>query len=465
MTNPVVLFNATDSDGHQGLWESDGTAAGTFEIGGLDSAGISGANVDFDPTSFANVGNGELFRALDADDDVGLWFTNGSPGGTFEIGGPGDTGVAGAASLALGGLDPYAFFSLGSEVIFQGTDSSGDIGLWATNGTLAGTFEIGGVGDGGVAGVPSTGLRMLDEVSDFDGGLLFEARDSTGWEGLWFTNGATAGTRELVGGANAASKGAYKSYFDTGPAVTVGSVALFRALNSTDHFTLWKTDGTVAGTVEVGGLTNSAVTGDNTTYGLDVDDIVSIGSAAVFNGYDSAGDYGLWSSDGSVGNTVEIGGSGDKGVANAWSAGLDPYELTNIGGGKAVFAGLDSSDSWTLWVTNGTSAGTQELGGVWNAGLKRLFVAGELGVFTRLGNEALFVSEDASGNSTLWVTDGTVAGTYEIGGIGNAGVAGAPPAVSTQPIWWLTELSRSSRPAASTQDSGSPTERPRGRTS
>lgn len=42
-----------------------------------------------------------------------------------------------------------------------------------------------------------------------------------------------------------------------------------------------------------------------------------------------------------------------------------------------------------------------------------------------LGNEMLFDSIDAAGARSLWRTDGTAAGTQEIGGPQNQGIGGA----------------------------------------
>jgi ELWxxDGT repeat protein len=65
-------------------------------------------------------------------------------------------------------------------------------------------------------------------------------------------------------------------------------------------------------------------------------------------------------------------------------------------------------------VTVGTPAGTSQISGPEYA----LYL-------TPFGNKLLFQGEDNKGGGGLWVTDGTVAGTYEVGGANDAGVTGA----------------------------------------
>jgi ELWxxDGT repeat protein len=87
---------------------------------------------------------------------------------------------------------------------------------------------------------------------------------------------------------------------------------------------------------------------------------------------------------------------------------------------RAVFEGFGLG----LWVTDGTSAGTDELT-VAGANAKGLFSAlpGANPHFTVLGGKALFVGLDAKSQFGLWVTDGASAGTSEL----KVGVGGVDP--------------------------------------
>jgi hypothetical protein len=75
-----------------------------------------------------------LFSGLDANGDIGLWITNGTSVGTYEL-----TGINGDNPSGLfSGYFP-AFTVFKGEVLFSGIDAAGNYGLWVTNGTAAGT--------------------------------------------------------------------------------------------------------------------------------------------------------------------------------------------------------------------------------------------------------------------------------------------------------------------------------------
>ncbi len=76
-----------------------------------------------------------------------------------------------------------ANFTLTSGVLFQGVDATGDIGLWETDGTASGTFELTPITGANASGLSPSNLTV------FNGEVLFEGKDSSGQFGLWATNG------------------------------------------------------------------------------------------------------------------------------------------------------------------------------------------------------------------------------------------------------------------------------------
>src|SRR5262249_39816620 len=136
-----------------------------------------------------------LFEGADAGNQIGLWVTDGTASGTQEL-----TGIAGAYPGGLfGSVFPFGFFSLidanftvvkNNEVVFQGRDSTGQYGLWATDGTATGTHEIPGLVLPGFASDPFTA---------FNGEVLFDAVDTFGKARLWETDGTAAGTHQVAG--------------------------------------------------------------------------------------------------------------------------------------------------------------------------------------------------------------------------------------------------------------------------
>jgi ELWxxDGT repeat protein len=177
-----VLFNGVDAAAKNGLWVTDGTAAGTHELAVISGANASGVD-PFDLTVF----NHEvLFNGNDSsgDRDRGLWVTDGTAASTHEL-----TGISGANAA---GVNPSDLTVFKGKILFNGIDAAGKNGLWVTNGTAGGTHEI-----TGIVGADPNGLNPSD-LTVFKNVVLFDGYDSSGKTGLWVTNGTAAGTHELT---------------------------------------------------------------------------------------------------------------------------------------------------------------------------------------------------------------------------------------------------------------------------
>jgi ELWxxDGT repeat protein len=139
--------------------------------------------------------------------------------------------------------------------IFEGTDSAGDRGLWVTDGTGGGTYELTnlvGAYAGGLFGGP-TGFSP--DFTTFDGRVLFSGLDPFGHIGLWVTDGTAAGTQELAGITNANTNGLFVDSF---PAFTVlNNEVLFSGVDAAGHHGLWVTNGTTVGTHELTGISGA----------------------------------------------------------------------------------------------------------------------------------------------------------------------------------------------------------------
>src|SRR5271155_4296342 len=196
--NDQALFIGRDVNGFYNLWTTSGTGTGTAAATeltvpvanepnptGLFTAKVSGGvyiPVSPDLTVF---GSEVLFDGVDKAGNLGLWTTNGTAAGTAEV-----TGIVGAAST---GVNPSDITIFNGEALFNGADTAGDLGLWTTNGTGAGTEEL-----TDIAGAATTGLDPKDMVV-YDGEVLFNGTDASG-NGLWVTNGTATGTQELMPG-------------------------------------------------------------------------------------------------------------------------------------------------------------------------------------------------------------------------------------------------------------------------
>jgi ELWxxDGT repeat protein len=140
--------------------------------------------------------------------------------------------------------------------------------------------------------------------------------------------------------------------------------------------------------------------------------------------------------DGTAGGTKEL-----TGIRGAAASGLSPRSLT-VFKNEALFSGVDTAGDRGLWVTDGTAKGTHELTvkGANPSGLNP-------SNFTVLGNEVLFNGIDANGQIGLWETNGTSSGTHELTGINGAytGSGGLNPqdltAVTLQLVQSMASLS------------------------
>ena len=120
-----------------------------------------------------------LFQGQDALNDSGLWETNGTGSGTFELA-PAGTGAQ--------GLSPSGITVLGARVLFEGVDLSGHSGLWITDGTAVGTTEL-----SSISGASSAGIAPSD-LTVFGNEALFSGINASGQTGLWTTDGTANGT-------------------------------------------------------------------------------------------------------------------------------------------------------------------------------------------------------------------------------------------------------------------------------
>jgi hypothetical protein len=305
-------------------------------------------------------------------------------------------------------------------VFFEGVDATNTTSLWETNGTVSGTFELTDVasppplitGEANFGLTPNT--RVSIDLTVLNNQVLFAGRFSPtipvdfGPYTLWTSDGTVAGTVPIpltsIAGAN--SKGLFvgnDTPGDVSPGFTVfGAEVLFRGVDTASHSGLWMTNGTAAGTTEITGIGRAASTGVNPT------DITVFNGKALFNGADTAGHLGLWMTDGrTAAGTQELGGS--TGISGAAATGLDPTDMT-VFDGKVLFTGVDANGLSGLWATDGTAGGTHEVLAE-AAGASSGLDPTDM---TVVGNQVLFNGVDANGLSGLWVTDGTAGGTHEL---------------------------------------------------
>jgi ELWxxDGT repeat protein len=303
--NGKIIFQGWDSLGNIGLWETDGTS--TSEIfNGFESQ----TRLGFRPEGFTPL-NGKLLFSGGWQSIVNgsavqhgrtLWVTDGTQGGTANL------TISGISTIGLG-LDPYDFSPVfNGKVIFWGTNVASQFGygLWATDGTSAGTAAL------SVAQLASAPMSY----TLLNGKLLFNAEDAAaflnGNSGLWVSDGTAAGTTELAVSGASVSFGLRPSNLT----VFNGKV-VFEGIGTTDtngNFGLWVTDGTSAGTTEL------AVSGAK-VGGFNPFNFTLFNGKLFFIGEGADGNRDLWQTDGTSSGTtlVKSGLSSDLGSGSGLS--------------------------------------------------------------------------------------------------------------------------------------------------
>src|SRR5262249_304091 len=163
--------------------------------------------------------------------------------------------------------------------------------------------------------------------------------------------------------------------------------------------TLWKSDGTEAGTVPVSNVFSPG-------------NLTNVDGTLFFTANDGVHGNELWKSDGTAGGTTlgkNINPGFDKiydyyGGYTLFPSNSNPAFLTAVNG-KLYFTAFDGSHR-SLWTSDGTDAGTTTVG----APTAENIIPYNYGL-TEMNGTLFFTSSDGVSGNELWKSDGTAAGT------------------------------------------------------
>lgn len=467
----VVFVASTSGDGWE-LWRTDGTAPGTRTMA-PHVPGVEGSR----PLGLTVLGDRLLFGATDGRNGHELWVTDGTDDGTRMLRdlSPRHTGRGVGRIRSVEGT-----IYLQTTQSLQARTSAGSLQepvLWRTDGRWNGTGPVDWAGVNPWTDVPlaadatrtfffGRSSRRADLSLWVTGGTAETTRllaeeigpDVTGtaravlvgtrlfvtwWDGTIVSDGTAAGTKRLP----------IEALDDDsiGPRLTKlgDDVVLFAGRRSRSSRTLWRSDGTVAGTIEV-----SEYVVPLPLANLRPDDGWPVLDGVAF----VLAQDGLWRTDGTAVGTWRVyesvaapTGSHD---AIAWrgeiyftggdaTTGLELWRTT--GGGRAAepvkdllpggassqptsfaagvdtlyFSASDADHGEELWATDGTGAGTRLVSdlrpGAESSTPERFFV---------VGDEVYFTADDGVHGRELWLSDGTAAGTVLVGDL-NPGPSGS----------------------------------------
>jgi ELWxxDGT repeat protein len=354
------------------LWKSDGTTRGTAPL--TDLVPGSGSPVFWD---FAVLGSRLLFVADDGRNGQELWATDGSKGGTRML-----THLAAADAFHGRGGDFYLYGTyLGNKLAFAVNDGVHGGEPWITDGTPAGTHLIKDVCPGSCSGAGYV-------YPAFGKYALFVGTDPAKGQEMWVTDGTAAGTYRLRDVCRG-SCGSYPFFL-----FAAGTQAFFATADPDPGSTtqlLWRTDGTLRGTLQVASVRLGGFAGQG--FGGAV-----VGNALVFSAQDVSHGDELWRSDGTSQGTGLLVDINSTNTAGSYPTGL------MAAGGQVFFFASDGTRSG-LWKSDGTAAGTSLVRSQFPDGgptdETSLGGAGSKAYFTLLGTDRY----------VLWGSDGTAAGT------------------------------------------------------
>ena len=286
---------------------------------------------------------------------------------------------SGATGLVQNSSNPSELTTLGSIFMFAATDATGTE-LWKSDGTNAGTIQVKDIN-------PAANSSSPKALIEFNGTLYFTADDGTNGRELWKSGGSLANTvmvgnlntsigtilvnAKLVkttnniyfGASNNATTG-LELYASTGTGYNlvkdinagisssspinltagIGTTLFFSAYDATNGRELWKTDGTLEGTVLIKDIHN----GSNDS---NPSNLFFWNNILYFSAFDGTNGAELWRSDGTAGGTFMLkdihGGSSSGNPAN--------FCIVN---NALYFSAKDARNGIEVWKTDGTASGT-----------------------------------------------------------------------------------------------------------
>ena len=399
------VFALENQDGTTSTWTTNGTAAGTIELSGPTGPSIS------IPADFQFWGNNLLFSS-----GYGLYVTN-AAGGTTQ----------------LGGGNPTSYIPFGNSVLIASVGLGSGSQLYVSNGTYAGTVPV---------DFPDGLTTITSDFTSIGTAVLFTGTDGAGYEALFATDGTGAGSHEIsrplvLGASNQAYDPTTGSSVITGAGDDTisasGTTTIFGGAGSTTIF------GGAGGGIYTGGAAGNnvlvsggasganstltgALTGDRIFGSAAGDDLLIVGS-----GRESVlGGGGNTTVEGGMAASVIFTGSGPSSV------------LGGVGGGDTIVGGAGTlavtaqygdaifGNAGALDVTGSASGADSIIGGsgalsVSGIGGNMLVVAGgstsQINVGT--GASLIFAGSGATsvtgGPGSLQVVVGSGQGTFAAG--------------------------------------------------
>jgi ELWxxDGT repeat protein len=246
---------------------------------------------------------------------------------------------------------------------------------------------------------------------DVNGTLFFTAgQPLTGEVRVWKTDGTAAGTNKITSATGAPVTGPFPHFAATNAVRAFGNKALIIAApaNQNNDHELWVSDGTEAGTLRLADINP----GNGDPY-IQYLAVVNVGATtlAFFSADNGTNGQELYMTDGTQAGTILL-----KDI-NPGSASSEPFGFTVFNNSVYFFAN-NGTNGHELWITDGTSAGTNMLKDIVTGIGSSASPYGTNQIITNdYGMYLVLYDTSFPTNATkLYYSDGTSANTFSLGG-------------------------------------------------
>jgi ELWxxDGT repeat protein len=371
------------------IWVSDGTTAGTHQVtnpyGSNNTVGYDAVHY---PQSLTLVGTQVLYTSSGL-----LWGIDTSTDTIAAVSTAGGMAGFGPPSVSAGLL-----IDMGGYVAFLGGGAGAfaSAQLWRSDGTAAGTFSV--------APATSQQYPLFQRVGNH---VLFYGTDAQNNVQVMSSDVTAGNVVQLTTGTQPSNVSFTRAIYHA----TIAGFAYFSLSDGpqTTTWSVWRTDGTVAGTRRLGGIPPidqsepglTRVAGDSTAIYIETYAGNPDVRASLYE-YDAGSDTA-------------------RALTTAFYSSLTDGFLA--GGGALYFATNDPVKGDEPWISNGTAAGTHLIANL-NPEISDSGSSPES--FVALNGKLVFAADDGVHGRELWTSDGTNAGTVLFSDV-NPGAASSDP--------------------------------------
>lgn len=374
----VAMFSANDASLEDSLWLSDGRPGTTVKMNGPGPAFIT------------PMPNGAVFSARNSQRGRELFFSRGTlaASGLLKDINPG-TASSSPSSIGVPTELERRFARIGNLALFGATSAAKGRELYRSNGTNAGTVLV-------KEFMPGTSNGLREVLASTDNYALLVAQDLIHGNSMWATNGTAGGTRFLMTErGNNGAQGIISTRLNANQIV----------FTQDRGRELWVTNGTRSGTRRIRQFFQCAG-GSSFNHIKNLQGFPDRGFA-LFSGCTLAQGHELWRTDGTTAGTFMVRAI-NIGPQHSTPSGFYKFNRNQI-----VFSATSDQHGRELWTTQGTKETTRLIKDIW-PGTR----SSEPRWFRRFGNKLIFAAQiNGFGADRLFVSNLTASGTQQLGDV------------------------------------------------